>query len=426
MSSRARTIAIVAAVLLVSLAISLSGGALLTAGVRKLAETFGGANQPVQIVARPGSYTSRQFRDDLLAFTRRTMVAPYDQVGERDPAWDEAAKRYLEANARAYSFQPDAPSKAQLIADGKALTAAGCTDPMVAYCYGGALQDSGQLAEAKPVLQRAVAGLEKDRYPRARAFFAPARLAHLAGIGLGPGERSEQEAARSRALATTWLGQAGGEVSDSGRDPQCFLVHVSAWWDDLAQGKPSAIYAALEGQPQDPAYVRDVAGGWAESDDAWKARGTGWADKVTQEAWKGFEAHLDKAAELLERAWKVHPEYPQAPAAMIRVEMGRSGENVGGQERLWFSRAVKAQLDYEAAYRNMMWALRPRWGGSYEEMESLGLAALKTGRFDTALPRWYLVSVFDTAQDQRQMDDSIDVWQRPDLHDNLARCARVT
>ena len=32
--------------------------------------------------------------------------------------------------------------QAQLLAEGKALLAAGCTDPMVAYCYGAALQDA--------------------------------------------------------------------------------------------------------------------------------------------------------------------------------------------------------------------------------------------------------------------------------------------
>ena len=37
----------------------------------------------------PDAYTEKQYRQDLLAYNKRTMSEAYLQVGDRDPKWDD-------------------------------------------------------------------------------------------------------------------------------------------------------------------------------------------------------------------------------------------------------------------------------------------------------------------------------------------------
>ncbi|MDH7501935.1 MAG: hypothetical protein QHJ82_04360 [Verrucomicrobiota bacterium] len=80
--------------------------------------------------------------------------------------------------------------------------------------------------------------------------------------------------------------------------------------------------------------------------EAWKARGSGWANTVTPEGWKGFEDHLAKARAALTQAWKLHPQRPLAPCCMVTVAMGDSDAN---ETRIWFDRAIEGQIDLQTA-----------------------------------------------------------------------------
>ncbi len=77
---------------------------------------------------------------------------------------------------------------------------------------------------------------------------------------------------------------------------------------------------------------------------------------------------------------------------MITVTMGGHG-NKGETIRTWFDRAVNAQMDYPDAYKAMIFALRPRWGGSHREMLAFGRECLGTKRFDTDVPLFYLYAL---------------------------------
>jgi hypothetical protein len=103
---------------------------------------------------------------------------------------------------------------------------------------------------------------------------------------------------------------------------------------------------------------------------AWQARGTGYANRVTDEGWKGLEQHLKIADKALNKAWKLNPKDVRIPLAMLTVELGQ-GEGRDRME-LWFNRAMELNpLCYDAAYAKLYY-LEPKWHGSVEDMLIFG------------------------------------------------------
>ena len=162
-------------------------------------------------------------------------------------------------------------------------------------------------------------------------------------------------------------------------------------------------------------WLKYVVEGNAEISEAWKARGYGWASEVTEEGWKGFRMHMLNAGNALTEAWKLHPEFPQAPASMIGVAQG--GYKNSSYE-LWFSRTVAAQMDYDGAYLAFLEASLPRWGGSYSKMMEFGEKCLATKRFDTNVPMYYLVTARNAARDLKNNRWRA-IFHEKDVGDNL-------
>ena len=116
---------------------------------------------------------------------------------------------------------------------------------------------------------------------------------------------------------------------------------------------------------------------------AWKARGGDWGYKVTEEGWKGFRKNLKKAEKNLTEAWEMHNDLPEPAGQMIKVAMARGSV----AERItWFNRAVAGQVDYNPAYANIEFALRPRWGGSADLLAELGDACYRSGLYECKIP----------------------------------------
>jgi len=366
---------------------------------------------PITIPTGADAYTIVQYRRDMLKFNRRTMVEPYAKLGVRDAAWDEAATRYLERNALAFSCQLDPPKDEELAAEGKALVEKGCTDPMVLYCYATRLQNLGKIVPAEAAMRRAVEGFEKTPYPRARAWFAAARLSELCDK-----LDKNKEVDRWRDLAVKWAGEAGSEIREADHEPTVYIDLLLGRWDTTFDKQWRKLYEGLKKNPKSHPYLVDFIGGWCEIEEAWQARGPGWASEVTEQGWKGFYRHLAEAEKLLRRAWQKYPHYPEAPGQMVYVVMGQTQDEE--RQRIWFERSVTAHLDHGLPYGKLLWALRPRWGGSHEAMYEVGKACLETGRFDTNVPRWYLQSVYDIWEDSERKSD---VWQWHGVYENLTK-----
>lgn len=205
-------------------------------------------------------------------------------------------------------------------------------------------------------------------------------------------------------------------------DEVVFVRHQMAVMDLVEVTMPSYLTTWQEkiASSQWPDWVKLTLQGSGDVDLAWLERSDDWAVEVKDEQWEGFARHLKNAREHLTKAWEANPMRPEAAAIMITVTMGDGGD-VANELRLWLDRAAKAQLDYQPAYDNLIWAYRPRWCGSHETMLSFGLACAATGRFDTGVPNQLFCTAMDVGD---EFNDAFTVLRSPEIRSELVRISR--
>lgn len=116
---------------------------------------------------------------------------------------------------------------------------------------------------------------------------------------------------------------------------------------------------------------------------AWEERGGDWADKVTEDGWRGFGEHLNRAAEFFTAADALRPELPEAAARMITV---CGGDGSKGDKLQWLRKSIAAQADYALAFNQYLWFSRPRWGGRLSDLEEFAEACLEADLPGTLVP----------------------------------------
>jgi hypothetical protein len=132
-------------------------------------------------------------------------------------------------------------------------------------------------------------------------------------------------------------------------------------------------------------WLKNVLLGKLYISKAWQARGSGWANTVTKDGWRGFEENIKKAKKCLTEAWEMHRDMPIPAVQMITVAKAQGSV----AERIqWFNRAVAGQADYSPAYSRIQDALLPRWCGSVKLLKKLGDACYKTHMFKERIPFW--------------------------------------
>ena len=352
------------------------------------------SSHKISIPSGPEAKTAKDFEKIKLDWSLRHSVESYQKAGKRNPAWDGAAIEFLKGSCLRARNWEDAPSTQTLLQQGKDLLAAGCDDPVVLrWCYW--LYPEGQSVEiSEPLIRRAIEGLAQGQYAKINSYFAKMNLASCLNA---QGKRSEAYALRQQVLDSLVQSIQEGDF----RDGEQFIAYrLVDGWPSFLFGEerwPMMADALRDTKTSDP-YFEILFRGETELKEAWDARGGGWAREVTKEGWKGFGEHLGKAHDLFAKAWQLHPEQPEAAAKLIGVTMGGAGSSTETLQ-LWFNRAVAAQMDYGEAYTSLLWAIRPRWGGSHAEMLQLGEAALATGRFDTYVPLFYLRTLRDVGEE---------------------------
>lgn len=365
--------------------------------------------KPSPIPADPASYTKKDFQQDLLKCCRALTVEAYQQFGLKNPSWDDGVLKLLEAYCQSRAGQWNGESLRTL---GEPLVKAGCNDPLVLYIVGQAVWEQGRPAEAEQLAVRAIEGFKKVPYSKTIAWDAQVTLAETARR---LGQPSEGRAAED--LSLQWLAQGTAEPAQKAAN------HRLLWrWldfrlnDDYRYRLREEAYAALQAQPgADPWFV-DMVGGICFVKSGWKARGAGFADTVTDAGEKTFQENLSKARTCFTRAWRLHPEYPEAATAMIEVAMA-ANDSAEAETRKWFDRAVAAQCDWADAYSQYEWSLRPRWGGSVEKMMAFGDECLATGRFDTEVPSQYLAMLYAVTNGEHEAE----YWARLGVYEKATQ-----
>ena len=341
-------------------------------------------------------FTSARFRDgQLLPLLRREALEPLLAGPDGDAAWIDEAKGYVERElwfcwfssmlnrpnpdwGRAYDFTVKEGSK----------------DPFLSW-----MSIVGQHKwHWDDGARKQLAGLEEDA--AAGTPFQRLLAAHARDL-LDP---SDETKAALRAAAVAWAESRAAHPEDSRAVRKVLLTF-------FGEGD-AALAEALEGSAADP-WIGLLFRGKAEIDAAWQSRGSGWASTVTADGWKGFSEHQEKAAEALERAHELHPEFPNAAAYMVKV----SGASCDGNLDLWFGRAIAAQADSAYAWNQYYWHNLPRWGGSVARIRRLAKAALATERPEVAF--WYgpLMAVARSESDA----DPGTFWAAPGVAENMEK-----
>lgn len=185
--------------------------------------------------------------------------------------------------------------------------------------------------------------------------------------------------------------------------------------DDAFKARDPHIRRIAEHPEADP-WIAAALVGVHEIETAWEKRGSGFAHRVDEAGWKGFEEHLALARTALRRAIEIDPRHPEPYAELITVAMG--GEARGPESPgYWFEQATAAQYDWWPAYTKLLWASRPRWGGSHEAMRAIADRALAEARYDTRVP-FIAIKAYNDIQSERADDEPM-IWAEPEVKRKL-------
>ena len=160
-----------------------------------------------------------------------------------------------------------------------------------------------------------------------------------------------------------------------------------------------------EADPKNP--VRLELDGDFYLKDAWNARGSNYANTVSDNGWKLFGDRLAEGDKILEATYALYPNEIGTCLAMMTVELGQGQ----GRDRMetWFQRAIKVNPNDFAAYKSKEWYLLPRWYGNVDDIMAFGQQCVDTGNWSAKLPMILTTGISESA------DGDPTLYQRPEI-----------
>lgn len=336
-----------------------------------------------------------------LPFYTRYWVTPFRASDESKKPYQVMALQLLEADA----FGMAAGWKTGLD-DIRALTPAlihlGCEYPVIRWMYAMHLAKEDKTEEALEALQKLAFEMEAQK-----TWPSPWRVLIRSSIRNLTPYSPAIEGAASEAFF--------GALTDGTFKPTETRVawkFLGACDMESSTGLENMLLANKE-VPVDPWFVLMLQGVHGYNR-AWEARGTGFANTVTEEGREGFGNHITRAQKYLSQAWALHPDIPETACEMIHSSRGDSSAC-----RLWFDRATRAEIDNGNAYHAYRFTLRPRWCGSLDKMEALADEASNTGRFDTDAPLQAVFIYYEIADELRE--NWQEVFRKPGVYEKCKR-----
>lgn len=322
----------------------------------------------------------------------------YEKVGRRDPKWDATARQVIETFTGVNARHPDYPNRTQRLDElGQELEKLGCDDPLARYFVlrGRGSAGQGDMAALAGELKDVVDAIEASEYPPLRKCWAQARyvefilkfqlwqalkdwkseLGHRVDLAVEHWPATVRDRSMTDTMASElagvleydWTMVKGEEAQEYG-DRKKLCDRLLPVWEQAMAGAtgPLVFKGAL--------YARY----------AWDARGSGYANTVTNDGWKLMRERLDVAQKALEKAYAMDPADPRAAREMMTIELGQ-GE---GRERmeLWWKRAMQADPDNYAACTSKLYYLEPKWYGSADAMIDFGRECLRGGNWEGRIP----------------------------------------
>ncbi len=365
------------------------------------------ASQPV--VWNTNTLSAADVSKKRREFRVRQYLDGYKNFGRRDPAVDAESLQLIEswisANYGPVNENTNAPSLAEL--SDKLAANPAVTDPLVLMVTA---IHAVELHEAIRRWERAVSGFEQSKYRAYPKFYATVSLADKLIA-----DKSDRLPVLD-AAATQRFKEALADGSVLPADQEEIADILILGWGRAYFDRNAAALGPIAGAAGDSfKWLALVLDGERETKAAWKARGNGFVDSVTEKGWAGYAQHLAQARQHFTAAWQLHPELPLAADRMIYVSLGDSGIE---EMRTWFDRAVAVQIDYRQAWSDFRWGLRPRWYGNPEAMLAFGVTAANTRRFDTDVPR-ILFDVISDLESELALPRGRHIYGRPDVWPHL-------
>lgn len=342
-------------------------------------------------------------------FRIRQWLEGYDQRGRRNPAVDKEAEQFIRVwIARNYGGA-EATNDLSLPAESDRLANdPDVTDPLVLTI---AADNSLNVFDAIHRFERALAAFPASRHRAYPKFYASLMLA---------GERGGRSVPAD-ALTTLTLQYLSNCFTDGSFTPddqqEIAEIFLNGWGYNFFERNADSVCGIVHQAGPGYRWLALTLDGESEIMKAWAARGGGYASTVSEQGWQDFRFHLAEARNHFTTAWTLQPGWPLAPERMIYVSLGDSDID---EMRVWFDRTTAVQIDYNRAWSDFRWGLRPRWYGSEASLLALGVAAVDTGRFDTDVPRKYIDCIYDV-ETEMELPAGQHIYGHPDIWPNLQR-----
>jgi tetratricopeptide (TPR) repeat protein len=315
----------------------------------------------------PAGTTNTKAAEYRFEWNKSTLVDDYEKVGHKNKAWDKEAKAALLAFAQARCRRGDTATVAtDMERSVKAAVSAGCDDPLIKYLhlrYTVGLPMKVNADGAKAYVESA-RELVQSRYSSIRKLYASLRAAEALKSANKGRTNTPPEIHFHRRSALSHLQQVLGDK----RTPIQEVYEACTELLDAVKVNRQQFeeYYFLLEKPLFANWSNEALAHLVKGDFyisyAWKARGTGYAYTVTEEAAKLFEARLALAEKALEKAWSIDPTIDTIPLRMMTVELGQGK----GRERmeLWFKRVMQLNPNCYQACSHKLYYLEPKWYGT--------------------------------------------------------------
>jgi hypothetical protein len=335
-----------------------------------------------------------------LPWNRKTLVEAYNKVGKKDPRWDKPAHEALETAARYFTPHVHQGVKIEEIyAPAKQAVDAGCDDPLILYLYARSSYNSNYPGP-KELEQRYLAaanGMKRSSYPPLRRIAAFRKAANVMASrkDLSPQERQDAIHLLDRALA---LLPVSLKQDERNFDTDCLQSQLSIEVVETLRKLNGDYQAAFDHVDQRLAKIPDLKTKRLQTTlkairlqtrgiflirSGWEARGSGFANTVTEEGGKTFSERLTEARKVLNESWELKPNDYRTANYMLMVEKGIGGDR--DEMEKWFERAMKAfPLNKLACEQKLDW-LDPKWHGSPEDLLAFGRACRDTKNWEGEL-----------------------------------------
>lgn len=326
---------------------------------------------PPQETPWPSRTNKPAARRDYREYMHDVSVKAYEEHGKHNPAWDSAARKLIASRVQGLFEKQDRKATDEMIAAAKIVEATGCDDPLARYVVV-RMKESPENAAAGTTNRwvEVAQKLAASDYPLYWKFGSAMRAAQAAKAVAGRETpqivHDLRSAATGHLIALVQDETMPGEVITDMVDP--YINRVLEYAPNMRKWTYDRIEQALLANWGDLAIVHALKGKYYVSY-AWDARGTGFADKVTDEGWKLFGERLRIARAALEKSWSLQPMLYTA-RSMMTVELGASTGPEGME--LWFRRGMEFDpASYDLCNDKLNW-LMPKWHGSEAEMISFG------------------------------------------------------